>query len=152
MLIAGILAGPVLGLIHPEQDFGALREPFIKLAVAVILFEGVLTLKFRELRHAGVAVFMLVFVGVPIGWALGTAAAYYGAGLPLEIAALFGGIMVVTGPTVVVPLLPTLNITPRVLQMLHSESIVNAPHGALLAAGIYAQLPPGGARGNPAAR
>src|SRR3546814_16777126 len=110
MLIAIILTGPVLGLIHPEQYFGALREPFIKLAVAVILFEGGLTLKFRELRHAGVAVFMLVFVGVPVGWALGTAAAYYGAGLPREIAALFGGIMVVTGPTVVVPLLRTLNI------------------------------------------
>src|SRR3546814_14715875 len=70
-----------------DLDFGALREPFIKLAVAVILFEGGLTLKFRELRHAGVAVFMLVFVGVPVGWALGTAAAYYGAGLSLEIAA-----------------------------------------------------------------
>src|SRR3546814_1135021 len=76
---------------------------------------------------------MLVFVGVPVGWALGTAAAYYGAGLPLEIAALFGGIMVVTGPTVVVPLLRTLNITPRVKHMLKWEAIVNDPIGALLA-------------------
>ncbi|PAL21882.1 sodium:proton antiporter [Sphingopyxis sp. GW247-27LB] len=148
MLIAGIIAGPVLGLIHPEQDFGALREPMIKLAVAVILFEGGLTLKFRELRHAGVAVFMLVFVGVPVGWALGTAAAYYGAGLPLEIAALFGGIMVVTGPTVVVPLLRTLNITPRVKHMLKWEAIVNDPIGALLAVGIYAYITHGGAQAN----
>ena len=84
MLIAGIIAGPVLGLIDPERDFGALREPVIKLAVAIILFEGGLSLRFRELRHAGVAVFMLVFVGVPVGWALGTAAAYYGAGLPFK--------------------------------------------------------------------
>ena len=84
-------AGPVLGLIDPVRDFGALREPIIKLAVAVILFEGGLSLKFRELRHAGIAVFMLVFIGVPVGWALGTAAAYYGAGLPFELAALFGG-------------------------------------------------------------
>lgn len=148
MLIAGIIAGPVLGLIHPEQDFGALREPMIKLAVAVILFEGGLTLKFRELRQAGVAVFMLVFVGVPVGWALGTAAAYYGAGLPLEIAALFGGIMVVTGPTVVVPLLRTLNITPRVKHMLKWEAIVNDPIGALLAVGIYAYITHGGAQAN----
>ena len=110
MLIAGIVAGPILGLIDPERDFGALREPVIKLAVAIILFEGGLSLKFRELRNAGVAVFMLVFVGVPVGWALGTAAAYYGAGLPFELAALFGGIMVVTGPTVIVPLLRSLNI------------------------------------------
>src|SRR3546814_6576745 len=77
MLIAGILAGQVLGLIHPEQAFGALREPFIKLAVAVLLFEGGLPLKFHELRTAGVAVFLLVFVGVAVGWALGTAADSY---------------------------------------------------------------------------
>lgn len=148
MLLAGIVAGPVLGLIDPEKDFGALREPIIKLAVAVILFEGGLSLKFRELRHAGVAVFMLVFVGVPVGWALGTAAAYYGAGLPFELAALFGGIMVVTGPTVIVPLLRTLNITPRVKHMLKWEAIVNDPIGALLAVGIYSYIIHGGSAAN----
>jgi NhaP-type Na+/H+ or K+/H+ antiporter len=148
MLIAGIIAGPVLGLINPEQDFGSLREPIIKLAVAVILFEGGLTLKFRELRHAGIAVFMLVFIGVPVGWVLGTAAAYYGAGLSFELAALFGGIMVVTGPTVIVPMLRTLNITPRVKHMLKWEAIVNDPIGALLAVGIYAYITHGGAQAN----
>src|SRR3546814_14068862 len=95
---------------------------------------------------------MLVVVGVPVGWALGTAAAYYGAGLPLEIAALFGGIMVVTGPTVVVPLLRTLNITPRVKHMLKWEAIVNDPIGALLAVGIYAYITHGGAQANSVAR
>lgn len=148
MLVAGIVAGPLLGLIDPARDFGALREPIIKLAVAVILFEGGLSLKFRELRHAGVAVFMLVFVGVPVGWALGTAAAYYGAGLPFELAALFGGVMVVTGPTVIVPLLRTLNITPRVKHILKWEAIVNDPIGALLAVGLYAYIIHGGAEAN----
>lgn len=148
MLVAGILAGPVLGLIDPERDFGALREPIIKLAVAVILFEGGLSLKFRELRHAGIAVFMLVVVGVPVGWALGTAAAYYGAGLPFELAALFGGIMVVTGPTVIIPMLRSLNITPRVKHMLKWEAIVNDPIGALLAVGIFAYITHGGAQAN----
>ncbi|WP_257545910.1 sodium:proton antiporter [Sphingopyxis sp. DBS4] len=148
MLVAGIVAGPILGLIDPERDFGALHEPIIKLAVAVILFEGGLTLKFRELRHAGAAVFMLVFIGVPVGWALGTAAAYYGAGLSLELSALFGGIMVVTGPTVIVPMLRTLNITPRVKHMLKWEAIVNDPIGALLGVGIYAYITHGGAEAN----
>lgn len=148
MLIAGILAGPILGLIDPERDFGSLREPIIKLAVAVILFEGGLSLKFRELRHAGAAVFMLVFVGVPVGWALGTAAAYYGAGLSLELAALFGGIMVVTGPTVIAPLLRSLNIAPRVKHMLKWEAIVNDPIGALLAVGVYSYIIHGGADAN----
>lgn len=144
MLIAGIVAGPVLNLIDPERDFGALREPIIKLAVAVILFEGGLSLKFRELRQAGTAVLMLVFVGVPLGWALGTAAAYYGAGLPIELAALFGGVMVVTGPTVIAPLLRTLNVPPRVKHMLKWEAIVNDPIGALIAVGVYSYMTHGG--------
>ena len=51
MLIAGIIAGPVLGLIDPERDFGALREPVIKLAVAIILFGFTFPLFLG--RHAG---------------------------------------------------------------------------------------------------
>jgi NhaP-type Na+/H+ or K+/H+ antiporter len=148
MLIAGIVAGPILGLLDPERDFGELREPIIKLAVAIILFEGGLSLKFRELRQAGLAVAMLVFVGVPVGWALGTAAAYYGAGLPFELAALLGGVMIVTGPTVIIPMLRSLNIAPRVKNMLKWEAIVNDPIGALLAVGIYAYIIHGGAEAN----
>src|SRR3546814_3039967 len=56
MLIAGIIAGPVLGWIVPERDFGDLQEPIIKLAVAVILFAAGLSLNFRDLRLAGPAV------------------------------------------------------------------------------------------------
>jgi NhaP-type Na+/H+ or K+/H+ antiporter len=52
MLIVGVLAGPVLGLIDPQNDFGALLEPIVKLAVAVILFEGGLSLNFRNWPHA----------------------------------------------------------------------------------------------------
>ena len=89
MMIAGLVAGPVTGIIVPERDFGALLEPIVKLAVAVILFDGGLSLRLRELRDHGGAVLALVVIGVPVGWALGTAAAHYGAGLPLEISALF---------------------------------------------------------------
>lgn len=140
MLIAGVLAGPVFGLIQPRQDFGALMQPIIKLAVAVILFEGGLSLNFRDLRHAGAAVLRLVIVGVPVGWALGTVAAYYGAGLSLAVSALFGGILVVTGPTVIGPMLRTLNVSPRVRDTLKWEGIVNDPIGALLAVAIYAYV------------
>ena len=144
MLLTGLIAGPVLGIIDPERDFGALQEPIIKLAVAVILFDGGLSLNFRELRHAGPAVLRLVILGVPIGWALGTAAAYYGAGLPLELAALFGGVMVVTGPTVIAPLLRSLNVPPRVKHMLKWEAIVNDPIGALIAVGVFSYMTHGG--------
>ena len=140
MLIAGVLAGPVTGLIDPQRDFGALQQPIIKLAVAVILFEGGLSLNFRDLRHAGPAVLRLVVIGVPVGLVLGTGAAFYGAGLPLGISALFGGILVVTGPTVIGPMLRSLRVPARVRDTLKWEGIVNDPIGALLAVAIYAYI------------
>ena len=145
MLLVGVLAGPVLGLLDPEQDFNTLLEPIIKLAVAVILFEGGLSLNFRDLRHAGWPVLRLVAIGVPVGWALGTAAAHYGAGLSLGVSALFGGILVVTGPTVIGPMLRTLRVGNRVRDVLKWEGIVNDPIGALLAVGIYAWITYSGA-------
>lgn len=151
MLIVGIIAGPVLGIIDPERDFGALQEPIIKLAVAVILFEGGLSLNFRELRQAGGAVFMMIFIAGPIAWVLGTAAAHYGAGLSWEISALLGGIMIVTGPTVIGPMLRTLRVPSRVKSVLKWEAIVNDPIGALLAVGIYAYITYEGADANIAA-
>lgn len=140
MLAAGIIAGPVFGIINPERDFGALLEPVVKLAVAVILFEGGLQLNFRDLRHAGWPVLRLVLIGVPIGWGLGTLAGHYGAGLPWSVAALFGGILVVTGPTVIGPMLRTLRVGNRVRDILKWEGIVNDPIGALLAVAIYAYV------------
>ncbi|HVI99107.1 MAG TPA: sodium:proton antiporter [Sphingomonas sp.] len=140
MLLAGIIAGPVLGWIVPEHDFGDLQEPIIKLAVAVILFAAGLSLNFRDLRHAGPAVLRLVIIGVPVGAVLGTLASHYAAGLPLGISAVFGGIMVVTGPTVIGPMLRTLRIPPRTRDILKWEGIVNDPIGALLGAAIYAYI------------
>lgn len=149
MLIAGVIAGPVLGIIVPERDLGPLQEPIIKLAVAVILFEGGLSLNFRDLRHAGGPVLRLVFLGVPIGWALGTLAAHYAAGLSWEVSLLFGGILVVTGPTVIGPMLRTLRVPQRVSDTLKWEGIVNDPIGALLAIGIYGWITYEGSGGTP---
>ena len=151
MLIVGILAGPVLGIIDPERDFGALQEPIIKLAVAVILFEGGLSLNFKELRQAGGPVIMMIIIAGPIAWVLGTGAAHYGAGLSWEISALLGGIMIVTGPTVIGPMLRTLRVSTRVRSILKWEGIVNDPIGALLAVGIYAYITYEGPNANIAA-
>lgn len=148
MLLAGIVAGPVLGIINPDDDFQGLLEPIVKLAVAVILFEGGLSLNFKDLRHAGSGVLRLVILGVPIGWALGTAAVYYGAGLSLGVSALFGGILVVTGPTVIGPMLRSLRVGNRVRDILKWEGIVNDPIGALLAVAIFAAIQYGQTHGN----
>ncbi|AOR79072.1 sodium:proton antiporter [Novosphingobium resinovorum] len=140
MLAAGVLAGPVTGLIVPERTFGELLEPMVSVAVALILFEGGLSLNFRELRKTEGAVTRLMVIGIPLGWVLGTLACYYVAGLVWPVAILFAGILVVTGPTVVIPLLRQSNVAPRPRAILKWEAIVNDPFGALCAVITYEYL------------
>ena len=137
MLAAGFIAGPVTGLLNPEAAFGDILDPMISIGVALILFEGGLSLDLRELRHSGKAVWRLATVGVLIGWALGALAGFYIAGLVWPVAVLFGGILIVTGPTVVIPLLRQANIQTRPNSILKWEGIVNDPTGALCAVIAY---------------
>lgn len=154
MLAAGLILGPVTGLFVPERDIGSLVQPMISLAVAVILFEGGLTLNFDKLADARPAVRRLVYVGAPLGWLMSTLALVYGAGLSWPSSIVFGGIMIVTGPTVIAPLLRTAKLRSRPAQILQWEAIVNDPLGALaavLALGtvtvLYSNLPAGQALG-----
>ena len=133
MLVAGILIGPVAGVFDPARDIGALMSPMIAIAVAIILFEGGLTLNFHQLNDAAVGVKRLVFVGAPLGWLTSTLALHYAAGLSWESATVFGGIMIVTGPTVIAPLLRTARLSKRPAALLQWEAIVNDPIGALAA-------------------
>jgi len=137
MLAAGFIAGPITGLIDPEAAFGELLDPMISIGVALILFEGGLSLDLRELRHSGRAVWRLATIGVVVGWTLGSLAGYFIAGLVLPVAVLFGGILIVTGPTVVIPLLRQANIQTRPNSILKWEGIVNDPTGALCAVIAY---------------
>lgn len=143
MSLAGLTVGPLAALlfgaplISPAADFGDLLRPMIALAVAVILFEGGLALQFNELRGAGQAVRRLVVVGAPVGWLLGTLAARFAAGLPWDLAALIGGLLVVTGPTVILPLLRQAKLQGRPAAVLKWEGIVNDPVGALLAVFVF---------------
>jgi NhaP-type Na+/H+ or K+/H+ antiporter len=133
MLLAGLLVGPVLGLFDPERDIGPLMGPMISVAVAIILFEGGMTLSLHSLRGAAEGVKRLVFVGAPLGWLLSTLALRYVAGLDWASSAVFGGIMIVTGPTVIAPLLRQARLSRRPAQLLQWEAIVNDPIGALAA-------------------
>ncbi|APE27607.1 cation:proton antiporter [Aurantiacibacter gangjinensis] len=133
MLAAGFLAGPVLGVIDPRETFGDLLQPMVGIGVALILFEGGLSLDFREFRKYAGGVWRLVIIGVPLGWLFGSLAGYYVAGLALPVAILFAGILVVTGPTVVIPLLRQSAVQQRPAALLKWEAIVNDPFGALAA-------------------
>ncbi|MCR8723789.1 cation:proton antiporter [Frigidibacter sp. ROC022] len=133
MLAAGVLVGPVFGLFEPERDIGALTGPMISLAVAVILFEGGLSLNFSALRDASKGVARLVLIGAPLGWLTSTLALHYGVGLGWASASVFGGILIVTGPTVIAPLLRQARLARRPAALLQWEAIVNDPIGALAA-------------------
>jgi NhaP-type Na+/H+ or K+/H+ antiporter len=133
MLLAGIVIGPVSGVIDPARDIGSLLEPIIAIAVAIILFEGGLSLNLHSLSDAAKGVRRLVFVGAPLGWVLSALTLHYIAGLGWSAATVFGGIMIVTGPTVIAPLLRQARLSRRPAALLQWEAILNDPVGALAA-------------------
>jgi len=137
LLCAGLIAGPVTGLLQPTKTLGPMVPPLIGLAVAIILFEGGLSLDFRGLRGASVAVRRLTLIASPLSWILIAAAAHVVGHLSWPTAAVIGGILIVTGPTVVQPLLQTARIHPRPSAILRWEAIVNDPIGALFAVLAY---------------
>jgi len=137
LLLSGILFGPVLGLISPDEFLGDLLFPIVSLCVALILFEGSLTLKFDQLKETGGMVRRLVTIGALITWGVISVACYWLIGLDVALSALFGALVVVTGPTVVVPMLRTLRATPRISKVLRWEGILIDPIGALLAVLVY---------------
>ncbi|MGB7388784.1 MULTISPECIES: sodium:proton antiporter [Pseudomonas] len=137
LLLIGIVVGPVLGVIKPDEFLGDLLFPIVSLCVALILFEGSLTLKFEQLKETGPVVRKLVTVGALVTWGVISLACYWLIGLDVALSALFGALVVVTGPTVVVPMLRTLRATPRISKVLRWEGILIDPIGALLAVLVY---------------
>ncbi|MGQ7247086.1 cation:proton antiporter [Halomonas sp. V046] len=133
MLIVGVLIGPVSGVLDPHAIFGDLLEPLIAVAVALILFEGGLTLNFSRLADAEIAVKRLVFLGGPLVWVLSTLAGHFIGGLSWASASVLGGILIVTGPTVIIPLLRQASLKRRPAEILRWEAIINDPVGALAA-------------------
>jgi NhaP-type Na+/H+ or K+/H+ antiporter len=133
LLAFGLAAGPGTGFLDPDRLLGPLLHPLVSLAVAVILYEGGLSLRLRELHEVGPVILKLVTAGVLITW-LGTAlAAWLLLELDWAVAFLLGAILVVTGPTVVGPMLRHLRLGGRVGAILKWEGIIIDPLGAVLA-------------------
>jgi NhaP-type Na+/H+ or K+/H+ antiporter len=133
LLCAGFLAGPVFGVLDPDRVLGPAFRPLVSLAVGLILFEGGLTLRFDELRGTGVVVRNLVTIGVLATWAISTFAGTHVAGVDFEVALLVGAILVLTGPTVVIPLVRHVRPRPPLGPILRWEGILVDPIGAVLA-------------------
>ena len=133
MSVAGLLVGPIFGLINPRESMGDLFGPIITFAVALILFEGSLNLDFKEIRGFNKPVARIVTIGAFIAWIAGSLAAHYLAGFSFAVSFIIGGLFIVTGPTVILPLLRQAKLKPRPAAILKWEGIVVDPFGALLA-------------------
>ncbi|MEN0087855.1 MAG: sodium:proton antiporter [Pseudomonadota bacterium] len=133
LLIAGFAVGPLFGLVNPAADFGAIYKPVIALAVSVILFEGGLTLKWSDISETSTAVRRIIYIGGPLVWLGSLLSAHYIGGLEWPTAIIMGAILVITGPTVIMPLLRNARLTPRPASILRWEAIINDPIGALYA-------------------
>lgn len=137
LLLIGLALGPALGWLDPAAALGELLFPFVSLSVAIILFEGSLTLRLDELAGVGGSVLRLVSVGALLTMAVLAATAHAVAGLSWELALLFGALTCVTGPTVIVPMLRSVRPNARIASVLRWEGIVIDPLGALLAVLVY---------------
>lgn len=133
LLVLGILCGPFgLAFVHPEA-LGEALEALIHLGVAIILFEGGLSLDPQRLSKVGPAVGNLLTVGVAVTGIGSAAVAHWAVDMPWATAALFGAIVTVTGPTVIVPLLRHMIAPREVKTILLSEGLIVDPIGAILA-------------------
>ena len=126
---------------HPRVgaiDVNALLLPLVSFCVAIILFEGGLTLRFSELKEAGSATIRLCTVGAGVTWILSSIAVFYIAGFNnWELSALVGAFMVVTGPTVVIPLLRHIHPSKKMGSIAKWEGIIIDPIGAVLAVLVF---------------
>ena len=133
LLLVGFLAGPVLGLLDPQSLQGDWLFAFVSLSIGIILFEGGLSLRLSELREVGTTVFNLTTIGALITWGFGAAGAHYILEYNIALSVLIGAILVVTGPTVVIPLLRHVQPKGRVGTIAKWEGITIDPVGAILA-------------------
>ncbi|HTL28502.1 MAG TPA: cation:proton antiporter, partial [Tepidisphaeraceae bacterium] len=143
LLLFGFGVGPLSQWIHgaklldPDHLLGSVLFPIVSLSVAVILFEGGLTLNLADIRQVGRALGNLVTFGAMVTWAIVTFAGVYVLALPMQIALLLGAILVVTGPTVIGPLLRHVKPVGQVGPLLKWEGIVIDPIGAVLALLVF---------------
>lgn len=140
LLLAGILVGPVFSLVNPDELLGDWLFPFISLGVAVILFEGAMTLEWHEIRSHGKTVTRLISLGVLVTISVVAATAYALFDMDWRIALLLGTLVCVTGPTVIVPILRSVRPNSNISNILRWEGILIDPIGALMVVLVFAYI------------
>lgn len=151
LILIGLFVGPVSTLL--SEDGAKWIEPlwngkeglfpgeglyyFVSLAISIILFEGGLTLKRSEIRTIGPVITKLITIGSAVTFFLAGTAAYFIFGLSLKISFLFSALIIVTGPTVISPILRNIPLKKDVSSVLKWEGILIDPIGALVAVLVF---------------
>lgn len=151
LILIGLIVGPISTLftedhekwIQPRWDGERGLFPgdslfyFVSLAISIILFEGGLTLKRNEIKSVGPTITKLITVGSIVTFLLAGFAAHFIFGLSYEISFLFSGLIIVTGPTVIGPILRNIPLRTDVSAVLKWEGILIDPIGALVAVLVF---------------
>lgn len=161
LILIGLLVGPIATLF--TEDGSKLIEPiwngekglfpgeslyyFVSLAISIILFEGGLTLKRSEIRNVGPVITKLITLGSLVTFIGAGIASHYIFGLSWPISFLFSGLIIVTGPTVITPILRNIPLKKDVSAVLKWEGILIDPIGALVAVLVYEFISVGGGGG-----
>ena len=137
LLLAGLLLGPFTGFLDPDTLLGEFLAPLVSASIAVILFEGSLNLRLEEIRHKATLVINLVTVGALVTCVGVSVAARFLLGLSWPLAILLGSILIVSGPTVIAPLLNHVRPRKPLGPILKWESILIDPLGAICAVLVF---------------
>ncbi len=133
LLGTGVLLGPDGANVVRPGLLGELLEMLVGFAVAVILFDGGMSLDLKRVRRSATSIRGLITIGALVTWAGGALAAHWIMGWPWRLAILFGSLVIVTGPTVVNPLMRRLRVQRRVSTILEAEGVLIDAVGAILA-------------------
>jgi len=120
---------------------------FVSLAISVILFEGGLTLKREEIKNVGPVITKLITLGSAITFFGSGILAHYLFDLSWQISFLFAGLIILTGPTVITPILRNIPLKKDVSTVLKWEGILIDPIGALVAVLVFEFISVGGGSG-----
>ena len=158
LILIGLLVGPIATLY--TEDGSKLIEPiwngssglfpgdglyyFVSLAISIILFEGGLTLKRSEIRSVGPVITKLITLGTLVTFIGGGLAAKAIFGLSWQLSFLFSALIIVTGPTVITPILRNIPLKKDISAVLKWEGILIDPIGALVAVLVFNFISVGG--------
>ncbi|WP_040252788.1 cation:proton antiporter [Psychroserpens mesophilus] len=152
LILIGLLVGPIAAE-YLSHDGTKWIEPiwndeeglfpgeslfyFVSLAISIILFEGGLTLKLSEIKNVGPVITKLITIGSLVTFFGAAVAAHFIFDLSWEISFLFSGLIIVTGPTVITPILRNIPLKKDISAVLKWEGILIDPIGALVAVLVY---------------